>query len=67
MQALLHSTKGLPPQSTAYTCQPLSSARRATGSYQGVSVPQNTAPAVRCAFSTEIYTRGCHWFPRMLA
>jgi hypothetical protein len=21
----------------------------------------------RCAFSTEIYTRGCHWFPRLLA
>jgi hypothetical protein len=20
---------------------------------------------VRCAFSTEIHTRGCHWFPRM--
>jgi hypothetical protein len=23
--------------------------------------------AVRCAFSTEIYTRGCHWFPHLLA
>jgi hypothetical protein len=22
---------------------------------------------VRCAFSTEIYTRRCHWFPRMFA
>jgi hypothetical protein len=22
---------------------------------------------VRCAFSTEVYTRGCHWFPRLLA
>jgi membrane-anchored protein YejM (alkaline phosphatase superfamily) len=22
---------------------------------------------VRCAFSAEIYTRGCHWFPRLLA
>jgi hypothetical protein len=24
-------------------------------------------PTVRCAFSTEIYTRGCHWSPRQLA
>jgi beta-galactosidase len=23
--------------------------------------------AVRCSFSTEIYTRRCHWFPRLLA
>jgi hypothetical protein len=23
--------------------------------------------AARCAFSAEIYTRGCHWFPRLLA
>jgi hypothetical protein len=22
---------------------------------------------VRCAFSTESYTRGCHWIPRMFA
>jgi hypothetical protein len=22
---------------------------------------------VRCAFWTQIYTRGCHWFPRLLA
>jgi hypothetical protein len=22
---------------------------------------------VRCAFSAEIYTRGCHWIPRMFA
>jgi hypothetical protein len=22
---------------------------------------------VRCSFSAEIYTRGCHWFPRLLA
>jgi hypothetical protein len=22
---------------------------------------------VRCAFSTGIYTRRCHWFPRLLA
>jgi GNAT superfamily N-acetyltransferase len=22
---------------------------------------------VRCAFPTEIYTRGCHWIPRMFA
>jgi hypothetical protein len=22
---------------------------------------------VRCAFSTEVPTRGCHWFPRLLA
>jgi hypothetical protein len=23
-------------------------------------------PMVRCAFLTEVYTRGCHWFPRLL-
>jgi hypothetical protein len=23
--------------------------------------------SVRCAFSTDVYTRGCHWFPRLLA
>jgi hypothetical protein len=23
--------------------------------------------SARCAFSTAIYTRGCHWFPRLLA
>jgi hypothetical protein len=22
---------------------------------------------VRCAFPTEIYTQGCHWFPRLFA
>jgi hypothetical protein len=26
-----------------------------------------TERKARCAFSTEIYTRGCHWFPRLLA
>jgi hypothetical protein len=26
-----------------------------------------TTAYVRCAFSTEIHTRGCHWFPRLLA
>jgi hypothetical protein len=24
-------------------------------------------PKVRCAFSIGIYTRGCHWIPRLLA
>jgi hypothetical protein len=23
--------------------------------------------SVGCAFPTEVYTRGCHWFPRLLA
>jgi hypothetical protein len=25
------------------------------------------AAVARCAFSADIYTRGCHWFPRLLA
>jgi hypothetical protein len=28
---------------------------------------KETAYIARCAFSTEIYTRGCHWIPRLLA
>jgi hypothetical protein len=31
-----------------------------------VHVTAGTA-GVRCAFSAEIYTRGCHWIPRMFA
>jgi hypothetical protein len=61
---------GLRPYSRRYTSE---QDRRADARHGHVSVPvqqtvdSEVVPLYRARFPTEIYTRGCHWFPRLLA
>jgi hypothetical protein len=37
------------------------------GAGKMLDTPDSMGRTAQCPFSTEIYTRGCHWFPRLLA
>jgi cytochrome P450 len=41
--------------------------RGCPGKHLAVCIMKQCFAKVRCAFSTESCTRGCHWFPRLLA